>query len=275
MRRKILISGLVVAALGTVGLVARAMPQHGGHMRERIQAHVDDAMDAVSANQVQRNAVEAAAEHVFDTIKNEHGARRQDFQTALNLFASDKIDPAVVQKLRASRQAAQKATGDAVVDAIATTFQTLDATQRQQLVTYIRTNHPQLASTGEGVGPRVMRRMFKMKVDATLDAIKATPEQRAKVAALQTQLQTSFANQHALGKTQINQLLDLFNKPTLDRAKLDSLRSAHQAAMQKLGDEVVNVVTQLHDVLTSAQRQQIVAQMREHMSHWQGRRGKQ
>jgi periplasmic protein CpxP/Spy len=111
-------------------------------MHKRVQGRVNDALDAVKASEVQKVAVENALEQVMNAVRDEHQASHGHLEQAMQLFEADKIDHPQIDKLRAEGQARHQKIGDAVIQAFHDVHDALNATQRKQLVEWVRANHP-------------------------------------------------------------------------------------------------------------------------------------
>ncbi len=65
----------------------------------------------------------------------------------------------------------------------------------------------------------------------------------------------------------IDQALNLFQADTLDTQALQSLQAQH---MQQMAGHLIPVISEVHDILSPAQRQELVAAIRDHMAQHQG-----
>ena len=110
--------------------------------KKRALEHVNEALDSIKASPQQRAAIETALEQVWNTMHEEHAAGAGHLETAIQLFEAEKVDAAQVAKLRADHQARRQKVGDAVVQAFHDVHDALTATQRKELVSWVRANHP-------------------------------------------------------------------------------------------------------------------------------------
>lgn len=111
---------------------------------------------------------------------------------------------------------------------------------------------------------------LNQRIDAALDAVNATPQQRAAIAAARDHVMTTVRDGHGARQAELEQALTLWQADTLDAAQLAALRTQHQAEAQKTGDAVVQAMSDAHDALTAAQRQQLAAYLRANKSAHHG-----
>jgi len=262
----IALAGAFVLALAAGGAALASGRMHEGFVKRRITRHIDAALDAVGATGPQRDAVHAARDHVFTTIADNRKAERGDLDAALTLWQADRLDPAALATLRAHHQAAAKKTGDAVVQALSDAHDALTAPQRQKLADYLRSHQPPKM---DGAKP-FMKHMVSERVDDMLDQIHATADQRAKVTAAVEQAFTAISGEFTDHAAHFDQAIALFTADKIDQAKLASMQADRQAKMQKVGDTVVQALTEVHDALDAGQRKQVAELVR---SHHQGHHG--
>jgi Spy/CpxP family protein refolding chaperone len=253
-----------VGLLALVSGLALARQGHEGFAKRRLTRHIDQALDAVNATQVQRDAVHAAAEHVQQTFADIAQSRQADLQEALKLWQADRIDPAGLANLRARHQASAKKLGDAIVQAISDAHDALTAAQRAQLVTYAKAHRPPKL---DGARPW-MKHMVTERVDDMLDEISATPAQRDTVHAAVQRAFDAITADDPTGH--FDQALELFAADKIDAAKIAALQAEHQAKAQKMGDAIVDAITRVHDALTPAQRAQVAELVKQHHMHHHG-----
>ncbi len=266
----IALAGIFVLALAAGGAALASGHLHQGFLNRRVTRHIDAALDAVGASAAQRDAVHAARDQVFATIADTRRAEQADLETALSLWQSDRLDPAVVATLRAHHQAAAKKTGDAVVQALSDTHDALTATQRQALADYLRSHRPPHM---DGARPFV-KHMMSEHIDDLLDQIHATPDQRAKVTAAVDRAFTAIADEMGGHMAHFDDAIAVFTADKIDQAKLAAMQAQRQAQMQKAGDAVVQALTDVHDALDAGQRKQVADFVRaHHLGHAQGQGG--
>jgi periplasmic protein CpxP/Spy len=103
---------------------------------------------------------------------------------------------------------------------------------------------------------------LNQRIDAALDAVSATPQQRTAIAAARDHVMTTVREGHGARQAELEQALTLWQADTLDAAQLTALRTQHQAEAQKTGDAVVQAMSDAHDALTAAQRQKLAVYLR-------------
>ena len=258
----IALAGALVLALAVGGAAMASGHLHEGFVKRRVTRHIDAALDAVGANDAQRNAVHAARDHVFATIEDNRRAERGDLDAALSLWQSDRLDPAAVATLRAHHQDAAKKTGDAVVQALSDAHDALTAVQRQKLAAFMKSHRP---PEMEGAKPFI-KHMVSERVDDLLDQIKATSDQRAKVTTAVERVFTAISDGASDHLAHADEAIAVFTADKIDNAKLAALQAARQAQMQKVGDAVVQALTEVHDALDAGQRKQVADFVRAHHS---------
>lgn len=256
----IALAGALVLALAAGGAALASGRLHEGFVKRRITRHIDAALDAVGASTAQRDAVHAARDQVFATIAANHEAERGDLQAALSLWESDRLDPSAVATLRAHHQAAAKKTGDAVVQALSDAHDALTTAQRQKLADYLRSHQPPKM---DGAKPFV-KHMMAERLDDMLDQIHATADQRAKVTAAVDQAFATISANFDDHAAHFDDAIAVFTADKIDQAKLASLQAERQAKMQKVGDAIVQALTEVHDALDAGQRQEVAAFVRAH-----------
>jgi Spy/CpxP family protein refolding chaperone len=263
---------LRIAAVGTlvlgalVGGVAFANHEHHGFVKRRVLRHVDEALDAVQATAPQRDAVHAATDQLFTTLEQNHQAERGDFQAALKLWEADQIDQAKLTELRAKHQAAAQRNGDAIAQAIIETRDALTPEQRQKAAEYARTHRPPMRAEHAAF----IKQRIDEHVADLLDEIHATPAQRERVQAKVSEVEAAFASHMDDHGAHFDRVLSLFAAPTLSQADVQKLKDEQQARMRKLGDAMVQALTEIHDVLDAGQRQKVADFVRAHHSHHGG-----
>jgi Spy/CpxP family protein refolding chaperone len=258
---------LAVAALAMAGAgVAFAAHEHEGHGgpfgHHMMLKKFDAALDAVKASPAQKQAIEAARDHVFATIEEVHKDKRGAMQQAMDLFTADRIDQQKLAALRAQHQADAKKIGDSIVVAVQSTHDALTSQQRQQLVAYLKQNQPMPQMHERHAG--LMKQMVSVHVDDMLDKLAASDAQRKTIHA---------AVDKAIAQVQQNQQdhmaafakgLQIFAADKLDQSKIAAFRAEREAAHERTGDAIVAAIQTVHDTLTPAQRQQLVSFVKEH-----------
>ena len=262
---KILLAVVAGVALAGAGIVAAH--EHEGHEgpfghHMMMAKRLDKALDAVKATPAQRQAIEAARDHVLATITEVHKDKHGAMQQALSLFAADRIDQQKLAALRSQHDADAKKIGDAIVEAIRTTHDALTSAQRKQMVAYLQQNKPMPQMRERHAG--LMKQMVSVHVDDVLDKLSASDAQRKNVhAAVDKAVATIELNQHD-HEVAFDQALQIFAADKLDQQKIAAFRAEREAAHQRAADAIVGAVQTVHDTLTPAQRQQLVSFVKEH-----------
>ena len=256
---------LAVAALAMAGAgVALAAHEHEGHgpFGHHLQKRLDAALDAVKATPAQRSAIEAARDHVIATIQEVHKDKRGAMKQAIELFAADRIDQQKLAALRASHQADAKKIGDAIVVAVQSSHDALTSVQRQQLVAYLKQNKPlpQMRERHSGL----MKQMVSVHVDDMLDKLAASDAQRKTIHGAVDKAMATLEQNQQDHMAAFEKALALFGADKLDQQKIAAFRAEREAAHQRMGDAIVGAIQTVHDTLTPAQRQQVVAFVKEH-----------
>ena len=117
-------------------------------------------------------------------------------------------------------------------------------------------------------GPEHLRRRAAARIDAALDAVKASPAQRTLVHAAADHVFAAFEAAHGDHHAEMQEALDLFAADRLDPAAVAAHRARKEADLKKVGDALVQAIYDVHDALTAPQRQALVAHLRaEHAGH--------
>jgi Spy/CpxP family protein refolding chaperone len=264
MRRTFKIILGLVAVCAALGFGAHAVAQH--HLRGLFAAHlkakIAGALDAAHPSAEQRAIIEGAEGRVREAFHQAHASHAADLEQAIALFEADRIDPEKLAALRAGHQAQAQAVGDAVVRAVTDVHDTLTPAQRQAVVDYAKRELQ--AHGGQAGPPPFVQKVIDRRVEGVLDAIKATPAQRARIGALKSELVTAFEEARPEHRAELEKALALFAQDRLDPQAIEELRAAHQAQARAFGDTLVHVATELHDLLSAEQRQALAAFVRSH-----------
>lgn len=269
-RRVAVLAGVGLAALAGATALANAPGHFGpGHMKQMVTARIVGALDAAKASPAQRASVGQARDRVFAAFEEERVDPREHMALALSLFEQDKVDTQQIAQLRAQQEQKREKIGDAIVDAIHQSHDALTQPQRKAVADYLRAEHQSswMAKQGQGF----MKRMAASKIDAALDAAKATPEQRKAIEAARDRV---FAACERGDKGEkLDEALALFVADGWDAQKIAQLRAEHQAEAKKLGDAIEQALVEAHDVLSAPQRKAIVefvkAEHAKHAREWQ------
>ena len=114
----------------------------GWHVRlmtAMVDSRVDEALSELKATPDQRAKIVAAKDRVVAAFTAQHEGRQQKLEQILDLFAADKIDAARVKEMRAAHITEMRKVGDVIAEAVTELHNTLDASQRKQLVELVKT----------------------------------------------------------------------------------------------------------------------------------------
>jgi hypothetical protein len=266
--RNLKIGAVAVAALALAGSAALAARNHQGP-RAHITARVDAVLDSVQATPEQRSSITGALDQVWTTIHGNRGERQADMNAMLDLFTADQIDPSKLADVRARHQAEMQKTGDAIAQAITVAHDALTRDQRAAAVAFVRASHKQHAEqAGEHAHGFIAKRVSLLE-----NTISATADQRKVIDQAVAQVQGAIAANHPGAGAHMEQMLNLFAQDKLDPAQIAALRAGHQQRAQAVGDAIAQAITQVHDVLTPAQRLQVAAHVRAFHDRFGGRAG--
>lgn len=120
-----------------------------------------------------------------------------------------------------------------------------------------------IALAQHGAGGFGERRMAH-HIDAALDAVDATDAQRTAIHAARDHVTATMQANAASRQADMQDALKLWNADRIDPAALAALRARHQAAAKKVGDAIIQAVSDSHDALTSAQRQKLATYLKSH-----------
>jgi Spy/CpxP family protein refolding chaperone len=111
----------------------------------------------------------------------------------------------------------------------------------------------------------MMHKFVEFAVDQKLEAIGATDAQKQKVRAIKERL---LARAHALHGERESfraELLGVLEQESPDPARLKALARERIDAFSGFADEAADALVELHGVFTPQQRQQLLADLREHV----------
>jgi Spy/CpxP family protein refolding chaperone len=258
LRVGIVVAGIAAVSIGGIALAARSFGPHA--MQRHVAAMIDGTLDAAKADPAQRQAIEAARDQAFATLKGIHGERRAQMKEALAVFEADTLDGARVKAIKDARLGELKAGGDAILGAITTAHDVLRPDQRRLVADYLRSHKP---SSQAGTRGAMMKRFASSRIDDLLDEVDATDVQRTAIEAARDHVFAAF-DDNATGAhaAMVERALALFSADALDATQVQALRAEHQARAERIGDAVVQAVHDVHDALTPAQRRQVTAEIR-------------
>ena len=97
--------------------------------------------------------------------------------------------------------------------------------------------------------------------DRMLDAVNATPEQRAQVKQIMDAARTDMQTQHAAGRTLHEQQRALFAQPTVDARAVETLRQQMLAQHDQVSKRMTQAMLDTSRVLTPEQRKMLSDRM--------------
>jgi periplasmic protein CpxP/Spy len=99
-----------------------------------------------------------------------------------------------------------------------------------------------------------MREMVTAHIDEALDAAKANDAQRNAIHAARDHVFATLEQSRRGHKGDFERALALFEADRVDPAQIAALRAEHEAEAQRVGDAIVQAVSDAHDALTAPQR---------------------
>jgi len=123
------------------------------------------------------------------------------------------------------------------------------------------------AGGGRHAHGAIMKRMVTAAVDDALDSAQVTPDQRAAIHGTRDRLFAAFEEHRKTRGTHMNEILALFEADQVDQARVEALRRQAEGEHARLRDTVVQAVTDVHGILTPAQRKALADYVRKHRPH--------
>jgi len=102
---------------------------------------------------------------------------------------------------------------------------------------------------------------MEAKIAAALDSVDATPEQRAVFQAAQADIKAQLKAQRQAGKGERGQMAQLLAADRLDTAALQAMVDKQAEARKAAFASILPDLVKMHDALTPAQRQTLLAKM--------------
>ena len=110
-------------------------------------------------------------------------------------------------------------------------------------------------------------RMIGKRIDEALDAAKVSDKQRAAVHEIEGRTFEKLSALHKDKGGDMERVLTLFAGDRIDPQEVASMRAEHEAAMKQAGDTITQAITDVHDLLTPAQRKAVADYVRSHHAH--------
>jgi hypothetical protein len=117
---------------------------------------------------------------------------------------------------------------------------------------------------GSAMHGAIMRRVAAAIVDDALDAVQATPEQRAVARAARDRVLAAVEEHQKGRRARMDEALALFEGDALDPGRVAAFRRSVEDEHGKIADAVSQALADVHQVLTPAQRKQLADHVRAH-----------
>jgi protein CpxP len=112
-----------------------------------------------------------------------------------------------------------------------------------------------------GMDPQEMVEHLQVHVSHVLDEVDATADQKARVKDIVAAATKDLEALHDQQGNVHKELHEVFTAPTIDRAKLETLRVAHMQALDAASKRCATALADAAEVLTPEQRQQLGEKM--------------
>jgi Spy/CpxP family protein refolding chaperone len=120
------------------------------------------------------------------------------------------------------------------------------------------------AHGGPGGRHGMMKRMVSSMIDEALEPANVTADQRAKIyAARDRAFGAAEAHRQTRG-AHMDEALALFESDTIDPGRMATFRAQREAEHRQVADAISQAITEVHDVLTPAQRKAVADWIRAH-----------
>jgi Spy/CpxP family protein refolding chaperone len=111
---------------------------------------------------------------------------------------------------------------------------------------------------GGGHGrPAVMKRFVSAMIDEALEPANVTTEQRTRIYAARDRAFAALEAHRQTRGAHLDEALTLFEADVVDPGRVASFRAQHEAEHRQVADAITQAVTEVHDVLTPAQRRAV------------------
>lgn len=138
------LSGLLFCGALVGQAVVHAEGPHGGgrgghgFFHHRMEAKLDEALDAAKVTPDQRQKIHAIRDRVVQSLKDQHKGGRAHMDEALRLFEADRIDAQAVARLRTEQEQRRKQSADVIQAALTEVHDLLLPEQRRALTEHVR-----------------------------------------------------------------------------------------------------------------------------------------
>jgi Spy/CpxP family protein refolding chaperone len=122
---------------------------------------------------------------------------------------------------------------------------------------------------GGGHGrPAMMKRFVSAMIDEALEPANVTADQRTRIYAARDRAFAALEAHRQTRGTHMEEALALFEADAVDPGRLATFRTQREAEHRQVGDAIVQALTEVHDVLTPAQRKAVADWIRaNHRGH--------
>lgn len=111
---------------------------------------------------------------------------------------------------------------------------------------------------GGGHGrPAMMKRFVSAMIDEALAPANPTPDQRARIYAARDRAFAAVETHRQTRGAHMAEALALFEADTVDPGRLATFRAQREAEHRQVADAITQALTEVHDVLTPAQRKAV------------------
>jgi Spy/CpxP family protein refolding chaperone len=111
---------------------------------------------------------------------------------------------------------------------------------------------------GGGHGrPAMMKRFVSVMIDEALAPANPTPDQRTRIYAARDRALAAFEAHRQTRGTHMDEALALFEADAVDPGRVAAFRAQREVEHRQVGDAIVQALTEVHDVLTPAQRKAV------------------
>ena len=105
-----------------------------------------------------------------------------------------------------------------------------------------------------GARPAMMKRFVSAMIDDALAPANVTPDQRTKIYAARDRAFAAFEAHRQTRGAHMNEALALFEADVVDPGRVATFRAQREAEHRQVADAISQAITEVHDVLTPAQR---------------------
>ena len=111
---------------------------------------------------------------------------------------------------------------------------------------------------GGGPGrPAVMKRFVSAMIDDALAPANVTAEQRTQIYAARDRAFAALEAHRRTRGAHMDEALALFESDAVDPGRVATFRAQHEAEHRQVADAISQAITEVHDVLTPAQRKAV------------------